>query len=1169
MTTTAKLIGQIDEFVTLVRSHSNAVDAEVRRYEKQVADYKADCQMKKQNALAAKDAATAKALADAEAEKIRIQGERSSVQMHERNLEQVYSRSRLYTKPQPSGDFDADDAIQTIRQIKEDTLWAWVKKLFGLFGYGLNSDMAATLYGKIDNAYRYLDSRERAADNEAGRKTREADQRAGREIRNLETLLSQNLNRAKSTHQANLKNLEQKALVLSRDPRIGVMENTLKRGIRQFGADGSGWQQYSQAGTVPGEMLLGKINYTCGINPMTSVARDILKHISFYKENTNGFAIPLTVDFSRSALMYMDCAGGNVADAAQVFRSVLLRQIRYMPPKSHKIIFIDPVNRGTAMNKLILLAGEGSGRLCEYCLTRQDINSRLEALTRYVDALCQKLTSAGRTDIHAYNAIRGIGRQKYTTLVIHDYPNGLDTQSLDYLEVLVNKARQCGISILISHKASDKIEHRAAEVLQSVRKNFNCFRVDERGNMTLVKKDGSYRFADVGVKVEDSWYDAINKLLTYKPPVESRFEKLFDLTNLPQPRNCFKGLNIPYAIAPDGKMVELELGYHRCVHGFVSGSIGSGKTSMLHMLIVSAAMHYSPEDLEMWLIDYKETSFEQYRSNCPPQVRYVVMDTANETSFSMIDELRAEYARRKKLLKAAGVEEYEDYRKKGLKMPRLLVIIDEFHKMSNSLTEDTEYRKHLDDIIREVRHAGISLLLCDQFSSGLKGLTDEGKKMISTRIAMKSVGGDIKETLAPEKGQLTEEVDRMITDLTSAAEGRLICKYQIPNKNNPGSNLVIFQPCRAVYVKPHIADAVQAVRRKWQSFSREKVIYDGARRRVMDTEEIDRFEKAYSGSRQEGDRLYIGSPAGVRPCFYLNLKTNLSGENILMVGSDQEKRLAMIQSMIRCARRSGYKVNVLAARASLLYKQNQEFFKGLKNVNLITAFPEICRYVGQKANAIRALYSEEDEDMNVPHEGKVLTIFVGLDESYAQMEASSLTQKAAWTVEEPGPKAPEVKPREPRWKPEIVSPKPGEAKPEGKSDSPLGSTLDDIDAFLTGFDEAMVQMVPESYAGGASTGIKGYNATQDLGLLISDGWKLGIHSMVVVDRGMSLNKMRQAKVEGNFNHRIALTMSPDEAQYVTSKTRVMKALADSQDTISAVYQYLGGREQCFRPYLLK
>ena len=111
--------------------------------------------------------------------------------------------------------------------------------------------------------------------------------------------------------------------------------------------------------------------------------------------------------------------------------------------------------------------------------------------------------------------------------------------------------------------------------------------------------------------------------------------------------------------------------------------------------------------------------------------------------------------------------------------------------------------------------------------------------------------------------------------------------------------------------------------------------------------------------------------------------------------------------------------------------------------------------------------------------------------------------------------------------------------------------------------------VPESYAGGAATGIRGYNATQDLGLLISDGWKLGIHSMVVVDRGMSLSKMRQMKLDGNFNHRIALSMSPDEAQYVTSKTSMMKKLADSQDAISAVYQYLGGREQCFRPYLMK
>ena len=112
-----------------------------------------------------------------------------------------------------------------------------------------------------------------------------------------------------------------------------------------------------------------------------------------------------------------------------------------------------------------------------------------------------------------------------------------------------------------------------------------------------------------------------------------------------------------------------------------------------------------------------------------------------------------------------------------------------------------------------------------------------------------------------------------------------------------------------------------------------------------------------------------------------------------------------------------------------------------------------------------------------------------------------------------------------------------------------------------------VESIPEKMAGPAVEGIKGYNAVQDLGILLSDGWKTGINSMVIVDRGTVFGKLRQIKLDGNFNHRIARVMSPDEAQAFMAKTRVMKTLIDTNDTISAVYEYLGGREQCFRPYI--
>ena len=131
-----------------------------------------------------------------------------------------------------------------------------------------------------------------------------------------------------------------------------------------------------------------------------------------------------------------------------------------------------------------------------------------------------------------------------------------------------------------------------------------------------------------------------------------------------------------------------------------------------------------------------------------------------------------------------------------------------------------------------------------------------------------------------------------------------------------------------------------------------------------------------------------------------------------------------------------------------------------------------------------------------------------------------------------------------------------------------------MDDYLSEFDDddddddvSATAAIPEKYAGPAVSGIKGYNAVKDLSCLISDGWKIGVNSMIVVDRGASFSKMREVKLDGNFNHRIALVMSTDEAQKFMTRARAMKSLVDTNDSISAVYEYLGSQEQCFRPYI--
>ena len=51
-------------------------------------------------------------------------------------------------------------------------------------------------------------------------------------------------------------------------------------------------------------------------------------------------------------------------------------------------------------------------------------------------------------------------------------------------------------------------------------------------------------------------------------------------------------IEIPFAIDRRGRMTSIELGSPNYAHGLISGATGSGKSTMLHMIINSVVMNY-------------------------------------------------------------------------------------------------------------------------------------------------------------------------------------------------------------------------------------------------------------------------------------------------------------------------------------------------------------------------------------------------------------------------------------------------------------------------------------------------------------------------------------------------------------------------------------------------
>src|SRR6185369_8821697 len=123
------------------------------------------------------------------------------------------------------------------------------------------------------------------------------------------------------------------------------------------------------------------------------------------------------------------------------------------------------------------------------------------------------------------------------------------------------------------------------------------------------------------------------------------------------------GLTIPLGRVGATRRQALALGHGTAQHVLVAGKTGSGKSTLLNILITNAALHYSPDQLEMYLIDFKKgVEFKAYASHALPHARVVAIESEREFGLSVLQKLDAELKRRGEKFRELGIANIKDAR---------------------------------------------------------------------------------------------------------------------------------------------------------------------------------------------------------------------------------------------------------------------------------------------------------------------------------------------------------------------------------------------------------------------------------------------------------------------------------------------------------------------------
>lgn len=161
------------------------------------------------------------------------------------------------------------------------------------------------------------------------------------------------------------------------------------------------------------------------------------------------------------------------------------------------------------------------------------------------------------------------------------------------------------------------------------------------------------------------------------------------------------------------------------VHSFVVGQSGSGKSVFLHNVISGIMLNYSPDDVELYLMDFKLGGVEFNRYRDEKHVHAMMVDNSDYlVTLEILRDLKNKMIERGRLFREKAVTNIAEYNKCVEEHIRHIILVaDECHELFRRGTDiphavSTEINEILTKIAKEGRNQGVHMMMATQTLSG-------------------------------------------------------------------------------------------------------------------------------------------------------------------------------------------------------------------------------------------------------------------------------------------------------------------------------------------------------------------------------------------------------------------------------------------------------------------
>lgn len=413
---------------------------------------------------------------------------------------------------------------------------------------------------------------------------------------------------------------------------------------------------------------------------------------------------------------------------------------------------------------------------------KQDLISELEQLlNKNIRSFCSNYSS-----LYEYNQFNPSNRVPYNFVFIRDIVKCLGEEKLKSIVRMVSygEATKAGIFFFFTYRQSDLTpsgSHNNSNPLQELVEMSST--ID--GNVsTILPSQFIYEKIDRSTINRVLDYVGTQKIPKSVSTFKSEIENMLSSNRLWE--QSYRGpkenaIYIPVGYQSATEKQEIEFNFSNASpHAYIGGQTGSGKSVLLHNIIINGALRYSPDQLQFYLVDMKGVCFNMYKDL--PHVIGLSASSSRHYALSLLEQMSNEMDKREILFSKAGtsnITEYNKYAKaNGMPiLPFVFGIMDEFQvllSVQDSLKK--EANAYIAKLHKGSRAYGIMLTLCTQ-SAANDGLED--RTQIGIKISLISGAQDSRVLLGNEAAAQLRGVGKALMNLNKTGEARYNHEFQV------------------------------------------------------------------------------------------------------------------------------------------------------------------------------------------------------------------------------------------------------------------------------------------------------------------------------------------------------------------------------------------------------